>query len=47
MLDWTFLDAITSLRNSSDLKYGHLDWYTSSDPAPLLLADFSLASSRE
>ena len=47
MLDWNFLGAITSLRNSSDLKCGHFDWYTSSDPAPLFLANFSLASSRE
>ena len=38
---------MTSLKNFSELKWGHFDLKTSLDPAPLFLLDFSFANSLE
>ena len=42
-----FLGVMTSLKNSSELKWGHFDLKTSLDPAPFFLLDFSFANSLE
>ena len=38
---------MTSLKNFSELKWGHFDLKTLLDPAPLFLLDYSFANSLE